>query len=165
MSEREYQRARLGSEVVLTCGAKPEVGYAVNISLGGMYIRMKNPCPIGSTIEVTVSLPPNIQIKTKGVVKRISSHPGEDMPMGVGIRFENLPAESKSRIEDYVRKTSRILKALFFELNRAKINEAKVRELTAQSLIKHQYPLDILREKVASELAGLKLRNEGHVRK
>jgi len=51
-----------------------------------------------------------------------------------------------------------VLRTLFFELSRAKVNEKKINELAAQSQIEYQYPLDILREKVASELSGLRLR-------
>ena len=161
MIEREYLRARLIGEVVILNGMPPEVGRGVNISLGGMYFRCNSTRPLGSILDLTITLPHNRHLRAQGRVLRVAYHRGEELPIGVAIKFEELHPEGKSEIETYVRHTARVLKALFFELNRARINETKVRELLAISPIPYQYPLDILREKVASELSGLRLR-AGH---
>jgi len=158
-------RARHSGEVVILNGMPPEAGRGVNISLGGMYFRCHSPRPIGNILDLTITLPHNRRLRTTGRVLRIAYHRGEDLPVGIAIKFEELHPESKTEIETYVRQTTRVLKALFFELNRARINESKVRELLSISPIPYQYPFDILREKVASELAGLRLRAGRQLRK
>lgn len=158
MNERSYQRAKLHTEVVIRNGNFHEEGKAVNISLGGIFIRCQNPLPLDSDVELLINLPPATKLWVKGKVCRVVSCGGEDLPVGIGISFEELSEETKSKIEDYVRHIIRVLKALFYELNRAQLNEAKIKELLALSPIEYQYPFDILREKIASELSGLRLR-------
>lgn len=158
MNERSYQRAKLNTEVVIRNGNFQEEGKAVNISLGGIFIRCQNPIQGYSDVELLINLPPTTKLWVKGKVRRIVSCVGEALPLGIGISFEELSDETKLKIEDYVRRTIRVLKALFYELNRAQLNEAKIKELLALSPIEYQYPFDILREKIASELSGLRLR-------
>jgi len=149
---------KLSSGVILRDGIDPEEGRSVNISLGGIYICAQSPRPKGSEVEVEFVLPPNRRMRVKGRVVRTSHHKDEKYPTGMAISFLYLPPEGKEEIDEYVRKTCRILRALFFELNRVEVNEKKIWQLVKQSPIEYRYPLDILREKVAAELAYLKLR-------
>lgn len=158
MNERSYQRAKLSTEVIVRNGAFQEKGRAVNISLGGIFLRCPKPLPLGNDVELIINLPDNTQLSLKGKVCRVVNCSDEDLPVGIGVSFEDMAEESKAKIEEYVRRTIRILKALFYELNRAKINERKIKELLAVSSIEYQYPLDILREKIAAELFNLRLR-------
>jgi hypothetical protein len=165
MTEREYQRARLIGEVVIMNGAPPEVGRAVNISLGGIFFRCRNPRPIGTPLDMTITIPHNRRLQTNGNVIRVAHHVGEELPVGIAVKFEGIPPEGRTEIESYVRYTTRVLKALFFELSRARINESKIRELVNVSPIPYQYPIDILREKIASELSYIRLRMGRQFRK
>ena len=165
MTEREYQRARLVGEVIILNGTSQEMGRAVNISLGGMYFRNRQPRPVGAVLDIAITLPQNRRLHAHARVMRVGYHSGEELPVGIAVKFEGLPDDGRAEIESYVRYNARILKALFFELNRARINEKKVRELVDLSPIRYHYPLDILREKVASELANLKLRAGKQFRK
>ena len=157
-SERRYVRIKLHSEVVLRDGMAPEEGVAVNISLGGMYVRARNERPLGNEVEVEFILPPRKRIRTKAYIVRVVRHSDDKYPMGYGISFLKLPPEGKSEIDSYVRNSYRALRALYYELHRASVNEKKVAELVKISPIEHQYPQDILKEIVASELSNLKLR-------
>lgn len=158
MNERFYQRAKLNAEVIISNGASQQIGKAVNISLGGIFLRCQEAFPIGGDVELILKLPSSKQLTLKGKVRRVVNCDSEDLPIGMGISFEDVPEESKAKIEEYVRRTIRLLKALFYELNRARINEGKIKELLAVSPIEYQYPLDILREKIAAELSNLRLR-------
>jgi uncharacterized protein (TIGR02266 family) len=156
--DRKYLRVKLASEVILHNGISPEPARAVNISLGGIYVISRYARPKGAEVELDFMLPPNQRIRAKGVVVRATQHADEKYPVGMGIQFLNLPVEGRAEIDHYVRRVCRLLRALFFELNRAKINESKVFELATMSPIQYQYPLDILREKVTMELSYLRLR-------
>jgi hypothetical protein len=165
LKDRKYLRVKLSSEVMLFNGATPETGRAVNISVGGLYLIALNARPKGSELEMDFVLPPYQRIRANGVVVRTTHHSDEEYPVGMGIMFRNLPTENKAEIDHYVRRSCRVLRALFFELNRANINEVKIEELAALSPIELQYPIDILREKVASELSLLRLRVGRSLRK
>lgn len=156
--ERKYVRVKLHGAVTLRDGFAPEEGNAVNISLGGMFVRVRASRPIGSEVDLDFIMPDNRRLRVKSKVVRLINYNDEKYPVGLGVMFVDLPAEGKVEIDNYVRRSCRVLRALFFELNRAKVNEKKINELVVQSSIEYQYPLDILREKVASELSGLRLR-------
>lgn len=157
-NERRYLRVKLHSDVVVRCGKESEAGIAINISLGGMHIRLQNAKNIGAEIEVDFSLPQNHLFTAKAAVVRTYNNPIESPPFGIGICFLNLAPDIKAEIDQYARKTIRIFKALFFELNCANINESKINELILNSPLDYNYSHDILREIVALELSKLRLR-------
>jgi len=142
-------------------GLDPDEGQCINISLGGMYVCANSPRPEGSEVEIEFELPPNRRVRATGKVIRTTRRPGEEYPTGMGIMFFELPPEGKEDIDYYVRKTYRVLRALFFELNRARVNDEKIWKLVEQSPIKHKYPLHILKEIVTAELSKLRLRRAG----
>lgn len=157
--ERRYIRVKLPTSAVIHNGAAAEDARAVNISLGGIYIRAENSRPEGTQVNMEIVLPPNRRLPVKGMVVRTAHHQDEEKPAGMGIAFDRFPEGVREEIDRYVKHTYRVLRALFFELSKTRINKAKVRELVNESPIEHQYSLDILREMVASELANIKLRD------
>ncbi len=163
--ERRYIRVKLPTSVLIHNGATAEEGRAVNISLGGIYIRAENSRPEGSHLNIEITIPPNRRLPVKGTVVRTAHHEYEEKPAGIGIAFDKFPEEVREEIDRYIKHTYRVLRALFFELSKANINDSKVRELVDRSPIEHQYSLDILREVVASELANIKLRDGATFRK
>jgi len=156
--ERKYMRVKLPAPVFVHNGKTTEEARAVDISLGGIYIRAETPRPEGARVEMEIVLPPNRRLPVKGKVVRTAHHQDGGKPEGMGVVFEKFPDGVREEIDKYIKYTYRVLRALFFELSKAGIDEARVRELVKRSPIEHLYPLDILREVVASELAKIRLR-------
>lgn len=76
--------------------------YAENLSMGGVFIASNNILPVGTELELSLSLPGLPEpIKTTGRVVRVvvleNSDNGEFQP-GMGIQFDELPLEGKSSI-------------------------------------------------------------------
>jgi len=75
--------------------------YVTNISQGGVFIRSKNPLPVGTkvTLKFSVILDDFETIEGEGEVVRVEN---EDDAQGMGVAFTKLNAESKVLIDDIV---------------------------------------------------------------
>ena len=72
--------------------------YVTNISQGGVFIRSKNPLPVGTrvTLKFSVILEDFETIEGEGEVIRVENTPGET---GMGVAFTRLTAEAKTIID------------------------------------------------------------------
>jgi uncharacterized protein (TIGR02266 family) len=70
--------------------------YVTNISRSGVFIRSKNPLPVGTTVNLkfTVVTDEIESVEGVGKVTRI-----EENPAGMGVVFTRLPTYSKNLIE------------------------------------------------------------------
>ena len=75
--------------------------YVTNISQGGVFIRSKNPLPVGTkvTLKFSVILDDFETIEGEGEVVRVEN---EQPNMGMGVAFTRLTAESKKLIDEIV---------------------------------------------------------------
>ncbi len=77
--------------------------YATNISLGGVFIRSKNPLPVGTKLRVAFSLPGLTKmVETWGEVAHVHDIRGDEGFTGMGVRFADLDAKSKKIIDELV---------------------------------------------------------------
>ena len=77
--------------------------YATNISLGGVFIRSKNPLPVGTKLRVSFSLPGlKKMVETVGEVAHVLDARSDEGFTGMGIRFNDLDVGSKKVIDDLV---------------------------------------------------------------
>jgi type IV pilus assembly protein PilZ len=77
--------------------------YATNISLGGVFIRSKNPLPVGTKLRVSFSLPGlKKMVETWGEVAHVLDARSDEGFTGMGIRFNDLDVASKKVIDDLV---------------------------------------------------------------
>jgi uncharacterized protein (TIGR02266 family) len=76
--------------------------YVSNISKGGVFIRSKNPLPVGTTVTLQFSvIVEDVQtIEGEGEVVRVDM---SEEDMGMGIAFTKLTADSKELIDRIVR--------------------------------------------------------------
>jgi molecular chaperone DnaK len=75
--------------------------YAADVSVGGMFVRTRDPRPIGTMIYLQFTLKDGIRlIEALGKVVRVVS--GGDEP-GMGIEFVNLDEDSREMVEAIVR--------------------------------------------------------------
>ena len=75
--------------------------YVTNISHGGVFIRSKNPLPVGTKVNLSFSiiLDDFETIEGEGEVVRVSTTPGNE---GMGVQFTRLSAESMDLINRLV---------------------------------------------------------------
>ncbi len=75
--------------------------YVTNISQGGVFIRSKNPLPVGTkvTLKFSVILDDFETVEGEGEVVRVENHAGN---AGMGVAFTRLTADSKKLIDEIV---------------------------------------------------------------
>ncbi|QDG51662.1 hypothetical protein FIV42_13155 [Persicimonas caeni] len=77
--------------------------YVSNISQGGVFIRSKNPLPVGTkvTLQFSVILDDIEEVKGEGEVVRVDSSPENT---GMGVAFTRLDGGSKELIDEICRR-------------------------------------------------------------
>lgn len=80
--------------------------YTKNISKGGTFVRTNKPLEIGTEFMFVLSLPENIQLDLKGVVKWVVAEDvaTETSPAGMGIQFVFDSEEKRLEVENVVAK-------------------------------------------------------------
>jgi c-di-GMP-binding flagellar brake protein YcgR len=77
--------------------------HTVNISVSGALIRAELDLSIGNFISCSFYLPDGTKVNAQGEVTRVLKQEGSDETL-YGVRYINIPAESKAKIEAYVKK-------------------------------------------------------------
>lgn len=97
---RQYPRAPLATQVDLPEGSM--IGFSKDISLGGMFIEVTKPVPIGTRLSVLFHLEDGGDaIKTEAEVMY------SVLKLGVGVRFRGLERADRRRIEIFVSQARR----------------------------------------------------------
>jgi PilZ domain len=97
---RRYERVTSRSlvEVKLpTWGALQSV-YTVNLSMGGMRLSLGAGAPLGTAIDIILSLPNGQRLHLPGKVANLG--PGKDGD--IGVRFDQLPVSTRDEIKRYL---------------------------------------------------------------
>lgn len=78
----------------------------LNLSEGGLFIRMQNPFPVGAETVITLTLELRHQVQLRGVVIYNRKPSGETsrLPNGMGIEFKGLSAEVSEKLRSHIRK-------------------------------------------------------------
>lgn len=76
--------------------------HAVNLSVGGMFVRSRTPQPEGSMIYVQFRLEDGAKL-IEGLAKVVHVNPPEHAVPGMGLEFVNLDAASQRLIEKIVK--------------------------------------------------------------
>ena len=77
--------------------------YALNLSLGGIFICTDDLLPVGTRLRIHFSIPEHERfIDGWGKVARVQEARGPDHPAGVGIALEKLDDTARSIIDDLV---------------------------------------------------------------
>jgi len=101
---RKYIRTHYDVRVsVVHDGATYEL-FTQTLSEGGMYVRKRNPLPIGSDVTVEVPVGMGESVTLKGTVVFAKGLYGGvfTSPPGMAIEFRDVPSDSALRITDYV---------------------------------------------------------------
>ena len=100
MDRRSHTRVPVNQE--FSCIEDYISEYVTDISKGGVFIRSKNPLPVGTTVTLHFSvIVEDIEtIKGEGEVIRVDMSPDS---MGMGIAFTKLTGDSKELIDRIIR--------------------------------------------------------------
>ncbi len=108
---RERQRAfkarvRLSNKVYLTYNGNLHELHTRNLSEGGIYIKTKEPFPVGAEVEIRLLLETVGDIRMKGVVVHIQRPPDEtpEHPPGIGIAFKEIKNVRQWALRDFIKK-------------------------------------------------------------
>ena len=105
---RRYRRFPLYRRVRVTCNGKSRELYSEDISLGGMYIKTREPLPEGSEVAITLPLEEGTQIHLNGVVVYTTSEFQNSMkkPPGMAIEFSTRNNAGIETLRSYLEKMS-----------------------------------------------------------
>lgn len=103
--KRKHLRAPFIKKVSVTYSGVSRELYAETLSEGGIYIRSKEPFPVGSEMEITLPLKGKKNITLKGNVIYTKGLLGAvfKIPPGVAVQFKDLTNEETNILVDYVK--------------------------------------------------------------
>jgi uncharacterized protein (TIGR02266 family) len=110
---RASPRVRMQAAVELRTGATSFTGFSTNISDGGIFVASATPLPVGTEVELQLTLPGGEPLSARGVV-RWARQVNDDVPLiapGMGIEFVDLPGESALAIQRVIATREPILVA------------------------------------------------------
>lgn len=102
--KRRYLRAPYTKQVELTCRGSSQFLNAVTLSERGIMVRMPQPLPKGSTVEIRLTLPDSETILAGGQViyVREGKH-APNAPAGVAIKFDRLTIKDAEKLHALVK--------------------------------------------------------------
>jgi CheY-like chemotaxis protein len=100
-TNRMYLRCAFKTRVTVTCSGHSHELYSDTLSVGGIYLRMKDPLPVGSSLEMTLSLRKGTQLALKGDVIYTKDLFGEMLP-GMAVQFKELSAGDHELLNNFI---------------------------------------------------------------
>lgn len=103
-SNRKHLREKFVRKLIVHCGGKEYEYYAETLSEGGIYLRTREPLPIGTDLEITLHLDELHSIRAKGTViytKKINED-FMNVPPGMAIQFRGLTEQNVQFLKSYV---------------------------------------------------------------
>lgn len=103
-TNRKRLRERFVKKLVVTCRGNQFEFYAETLSEGGIYLRTRDPFPIGSDVELTLPLAEEDSLFLRGTViytKKLSED-FMNLPPGMAIQFKGLSDNDVRNLRTYV---------------------------------------------------------------
>jgi uncharacterized protein (TIGR02266 family) len=97
-------REKLEANVGATTESNFFVGFSGEISEGGVFIATYATLPLGTPVEVLVTLPGGYESTITGSVRFVRDPMDMDSEPGVGVRFDNLTSEQRELVLRFIRK-------------------------------------------------------------
>jgi RNA polymerase sigma factor FliA len=97
---RASERTDLAIEITLTSENNLFVGVTENLSEGGVFVACQDILPIGTTVEIRLSLPDGEPIRTKATVRWSRPLSAPEGP-GMGLQFGALTSEDAVRVHRF----------------------------------------------------------------
>ena len=110
---RQHRRATLEVDVTLASDHNFFVGFAENISEGGLFIATHNVFAIGAPVDLTFRLPTGGPMEVHCVVRWVRAYnPDSDTPPGVGVEFVNLSEADQRAVLAFLQQRDPLFHAL-----------------------------------------------------
>jgi len=105
---RKYRRFPLYRKVHVICNGKSRELYSEDISLGGIYIKTKEPFPEGSEVALTLHLEEGAQVQLHGMIVCTinESDASVKKPAGIAIEFSTRGNVGIEKLRSYLEKIS-----------------------------------------------------------
>lgn len=103
--QRRATRVPLDVEVGLATHTNFHTGFGENVSTGGLFVATFRLLPLGTSVELSFTLPDQTQVRVSAVVRWLRDpHDLEmrDVPPGMGLEFVDLGAAEQAQVEAYV---------------------------------------------------------------
>jgi uncharacterized protein (TIGR02266 family) len=109
---REHDRYAVDLDVTVGSDHNFYAGFAENLSAGGVFIATHKLKPVGSILELSITLPDESRVRGTGEVRWLRVYnEHSDTPPGMGVRFLVVDQESRAAIERFLERRE----PLFFD--------------------------------------------------
>jgi CheY-like chemotaxis protein len=104
--KRKHLRVSINKKVTVVLDGVQHELYTETLSEKGIFIRKKDPFPLGSKVEVVLSLDDKKSINLKGEVIHVKGLFGDVMnvPPGMGIEFKKISQSKSKMLRDFIKR-------------------------------------------------------------
>ncbi|NMB74248.1 MAG: TIGR02266 family protein [Myxococcales bacterium] len=109
--KRTSPRVEVKVEVAMHTEHNFYMGISENLSEGGVFIATYDNLPIGTQMDLDISLPDKPPIHVQGTVRWVREYHKftEDLSPGVGVQFQNLTDQDQAAIKEFLRRRAPLL--------------------------------------------------------
>ena len=103
-TNRKHLREKYIRKLAVCCNGKEYEYYAETLSEGGIYLRTREPLPIGTDLEITLNINESHVLPAKGTViytKKLDED-FMNLPPGMAIQFKGLSKDEVHLLKSYV---------------------------------------------------------------
>jgi two-component system chemotaxis response regulator CheY len=102
--KRKHMRAPFYEKVEVKYNGTPHELYAESLSEGGIYIRKRDPFPVGSAVELTLPIKGDGPLRLNGIVVYVKGLFGDffKIPPGMAVEFREVKDHEGKKLRRYV---------------------------------------------------------------
>ena len=104
-NERQNERVAIDLGVTMTSESNFYVGFAGNISEGGLFVATHQMIPVGRTIDLQFRLPDGeepVSLEARVCWQRTAVDYDDGILPGFGVQFVNLDENTRKRLEEFL---------------------------------------------------------------
>lgn len=161
--ERRYQRASCNFPAEFVWGTVSHRAVAKIISIGGCYLASEVLVPNGEELELLLRIDLNSDpirclsrvawVSENGIVTR-----GGRRYRGFALEFERIYPEERARIDEFVKKRTRVFRTIEHEMDKAHPDKGLIKELFATVCPGESTHMNHIRKACREELRHFRLR-------
>jgi Tfp pilus assembly protein PilZ len=132
--ERRYQRASCAFPAEFTWGTVTHRAETKVVSLGGCYLATEVIVPCGEEVELVLTMDPEapllhchgrvVWLSERGIKVRNGKR-----ERGFAVEFKRIYPEDRARVDEYVKRQTRLFRAIEHEFNKAHPDKGLVKDL------------------------------------
>jgi hypothetical protein len=161
--ERRYQRVTCDFPAEFSWGTISHSGRARVLGIGGCFLETQVMVPVGEEIELRFQLDPALPLLTgRGKVAWISERgvpiAGPGLHRGFALEFQRIFPEDRAVIDEFVRRKTRVFRAVCHEFGKHKPDTGLIKELFASVCPDESTHLSHIKRVCREELRYFRLR-------